>query len=64
MGMIYRRSRKRFASARAAWRDVARATGIRPAQVDSAHTNTHWVFKSKKRPRAAMPRPRSLRARM
>ncbi len=44
MVMIYTRSKKIFKSARAAWMDVARRTGIRPNQVKSAHTPTKWVW--------------------
>lgn len=47
-----RRSKKLFATARAAWRDIGDRTGYKPADVSKkAHTRTHWVFqmKSKKK---------------
>jgi len=41
----HRRSKARFKSARAAWHDIARATGKRASAVKRrAHTARHWVF--------------------
>lgn len=42
----FRRSKRLFKSARAAWMDILHRTGI-PARrvVGKAHTRTHWVFK-------------------
>ncbi len=64
MATVYRRARSRFKSARAAWKDVAAKTGIRPASVVSDHTGTHWVFKHKPGARPVMPRRRRMGARM
>ena len=63
MASVYRRSKKQFGSARAAWLDVAGATGLLPGQVDSDHTGTHWVFK-KKRPRRVLRARSTFKARM
>ena len=40
---IYSRSKRKFSSARAAWHDIGKSTGLRPDQVKSAgHTGTLW----------------------
>lgn len=44
----YARRRSHYATARAAWADVARRTGLRPHQVRAAHTarEYRWVKRS------------------
>lgn len=42
---VYRRSRKRFPTARKAWADIARKTGLTASSVTAkAHTRRQWVF--------------------
>lgn len=50
MATEYRRAKSRFATARQAWQDVAKSVpGLRPGDVVSDHTGTHFVFKAKAR---------------
>ncbi len=44
MAMIHTRDKRIFKTARAAWMDIARRTGLKPNQVKSAHTSTKWVW--------------------
>ena len=41
----YRRSRRYYKTARSAWEDIHRNTGIRPARVkETRHNAQAWVF--------------------
>ena len=47
MGKVFERSKNKFGSARAAWFDVAKKTGLKPDDVESDHTRSKFVFKRK-----------------
>ena len=38
------RSKKNFGSARSAWMNIAKDTGLKPSKVKSAHTKTKWIW--------------------
>lgn len=44
---IFKRSKKNYSSARKAWKDIAKETGLKPNQVKSSHTKDSWIWKKK-----------------
>lgn len=51
MARKLQRSKRVFKTVRAAWKDIAEKTGLKPSQVKSGpHTKGFWQFQAKPRP--------------